>query len=309
MGAAGESKLLRYNAGNEFRWTKILSENYQNYNRPPRVQMISTTRALARISVSGHRSSSHFATIPMAPPDAIMGLNDDYAKESNPLKVNVGIGAYRTDEGKPFVLSCVREAEGILAAQMASGELNQEYSGIAGCPEFVGNSIEFAYGNRPQNIQGVQTLSGTGGLRIWGEFLKKFHPHKNIYLPNPTWGNHIPIMANAGLEVRKYRYYDFEKRKVDTQGLLEDMDAASDGSCFLLHACAHNPTGYDLSKAEWGEISQLMKKKSHLPFFDCAYQGFASGNSETDAYSIRWVCGPGLRSETKPLLIKCVLSL
>ena len=87
------------------------------------------------------------------------------------------------------------------------------------------------------------------------------------------------------------------------------MDAASDGSCFLLHACAHNPTGYDLSKAEWGEISQLMKKKSHLPFFDCAYQGFASGNSETDAYSIRWVCGPGLRSETKPLLIKCVLSL
>jgi len=160
-------------------------------------------------------------------------------------------------------------------------------SPISGCQEFIGNSIEFAYGKRADNIQGVQTLSGTGGLRIFGEYLNKFFPKKNIYVPNPTWGNHIPIMQNAGLEVRKYRYYDFENRKVDFEGLIEDMDAADDGSCFLLHACAHNPTGYDLSDNEWKQVSDIMLRKNHLPFFDCAYQGFASGNAETDAKAIR----------------------
>jgi len=224
----------------------------------------------------------------MGPPDPIIGLNDAFNKDNNPLKVNVGVGAYRDNSGLPYVLPCVRAAEKIVS----SLNLDNEYAGIAGESEFVERAIEFAYGKGctevgEGRVRGVQTLSGTGGLRVWGEFLKKFGAHKHIYVPNPTWGNHIPIMENSGLEVKKYRYYDNKTSGLDFGGMIEDMVDAEDGSCFLLHACAHNPTGMDPSKEEWEEISRVCKRKKHLPFFDCAYQGFASGSAPEDAWSIR----------------------
>eukprot|EP00956_Cyclotella_meneghiniana_P040044 scaffold185354_cov36-Cyclotella_meneghiniana.AAC.1 len=163
----------------------------------------------------------------MAPPDPIIGLTEAYLKDDSPNKVNVGVGAYRCDQGMPFVLPVVREAENEINLE----ELDHEYSGIAGCPNFVNLALRFVYGedSAPLNegrVAGVQTLSGTGGLR-----------------PNPTWGNHIPIFSNAGLEVRKYRYYDNDSCNLDFDGLVEDMKGMPEGSCILLHACAHNPTG------------------------------------------------------------------
>ena len=209
-------------------------------------------------------------------------LNDDF-----PNKVNVGVGAYRCDLGKPFVLPVVREAESELVAE----ELDHEYSGIAGCPEFIKHALAFAYGEncvplQEKRIAGVQTLSGTGGLRIFGEVLRQFG-HKEIYVPNPTWGNHIPIFTNAGLEVKKYSYYDNASCSLDFDNLIHDMKAMPEGSCILLHACAHNPTGMDPTTDQWKEISKVAMEKNLLPFFDCAYQGFASGDARKDAASVR----------------------
>jgi len=209
-------------------------------------------------------------------------LNDDF-----PEKVNVGVGAYRGDDGKPFVLPVVREAEKNIIAE----ELDHEYSGIAGDPNFVKLSLEFAYGAdsvplKEDRVAGVQTLSGTGGLRIFGEVLKTFG-HSQIFVPNPTWGNHIPIFTNAGLEVKKYRYYDTATSSLDFGNLMEDIASIPEGSCILLHACAHNPTGMDPTVEQWKAISDIVKEKKLLPFFDCAYQGFASGDARKDAAAIR----------------------
>jgi len=232
-------------------------------------------------------SDSPWAHFPMAPPDPIIGLTEAYLKDDFPDKVNVGVGAYRCDQGMPFVLPVVREAENELIAE----ELDHEYSGIAGCPNFVDVALKFAYGDecvplKENRVAGVQTLSGTGGLRVFGEVLHQFG-HKHIYVPNPTWGNHIPIFTNAGLEVRKYRYYDNATSSLDFNGLIEDLQAAPEGSCILLHACAHNPTGMDPTMEQWKQISNIAKERHLLPFFDCAYQGFASGDARKDAAALR----------------------
>ena len=166
----------------------------------------------------------------------------------------------------------------------------------AGDPSFVQAALQFGYGNTPllqeKRIQGVQALSGTGGLRVMGELLRK-HGHGHIYVPNPTWGNHIPIFANSGLEVRKYRYYDAAKSDLDFDGMVADLQAVPDKSCVLLHACAHNPTGMDPTIDQWQQISDICRQKQILPFFDCAYQGFASGSAEQDAASVRMFVDEG----------------
>lgn len=158
-------------------------------------------------------------------------------------------------------------------------------------------SLKFGYGAdcvalQENRIQGVQALSGTGGLRVMGELLRK-HGYKHIYLPNPTWGNHIPIFGNAGLQVLKYRYYDAENSSLDFGGMVADMKDMPEGSCVLLHACAHNPTGMDPTLEQWKELSELCKAKKLMPFFDCAYQGFASGDAEKDAASVRMFVNDG----------------
>ncbi|KAL7519919.1 hypothetical protein ACHAWX_004679 [Stephanocyclus meneghinianus] len=247
-----------------------------------------TSRSFADAAVqtvtNGGSPWSHF---PMAPPDPIIGLTEAYLKDDFPDKVNVGVGAYRCDQGMPFVLPVVREAENEINLE----ELDHEYSGIAGCPNFVNLALRFVYGEdsvplKEKRVAGVQTLSGTGGLRVFGEVIHQFG-HSHIYVPNPTWGNHIPIFQNAGLEVRKYRYYDNEKCTLDFDHLIEDMNKMPDGSCILLHACAHNPTGMDPTIEQWKIMSRVAKEKNLLCFFDCAYQGFASGDARKDAAAVR----------------------
>lgn len=224
----------------------------------------------------------------MGPSDPIVGLNESFALDSSPTKVNVGVGAYRGDDGLPYILPCVREAEKI---NMAKASLNHEYLGIVGDTGFVKLALEFVYGAdspvlKDGRVAGVQTLSGTGGLRVFGELLKK-GGHKEIYVPNPTWGNHIPIMQNAGLEVKKYRYYDAKNSDLEFDNMISDLKNIPEGTVVLLHACAHNPTGMDPSEEQWGRISKVMKDGNLIPFFDCAYQGFASGNAPQDAFAIR----------------------
>lgn len=233
------------------------------------------------------RHFSMLTEIPMGPPDKILGLNVMFKEDKSPLKVNLGVGAYRDNEGKPVVLNVVREAE----RRIMESKLDHEYAGIDGIPEYVNLSLRFAYGNDPkliERIAAVQSISGTGACRLAGEFLSKFlGKGTKIYLPNPTWPNHIPIMKNAGLDPQQYNYFNAEGCNYDHQGCLRAVREAPHGSVFLFHACAHNPTGCDPSKQQWVELSQAVKEKRHIVFIDCAYQGFASGDAEKDAFALR----------------------
>lgn len=152
------------------------------------------------------------------------------------------------------------------------------YAGIAGVPGFVKKSLEFGYGESSAvlsegRVAAVQSISGTGGCRLVGQFISRFFGvGGKIYVPNPTWGNHLPIMRDSGLEPVYYRYYDKGENTVDFPGMIADVKAAADGSVFMFHACAHNPTGCDPTQTQWDELSKVMKEKKHIVFFDCAYQ-------------------------------------
>lgn len=241
------------------------------------------------VSVVSSRSSSVWAHVEMGPPDAILGVTEAFKRDQNPKKINLGAGAYRDDNGKPFVLPSVRKAE----EKIRSKEMDKEYSPISGSPEFCKHSINLALGDGNEIVANglnatVQGISGTGSLCIGATFLTHFFPgNKEVYLPTPTWGNHVPLFRLAGLDVKSYRYYDPKTVGLDFAGLMEDISKIPEKSIILLHACAHNPTGIDPKPEQWKEMSALVKKRRLFPFFDMAYQGFASGDLEKDSFAVR----------------------
>ncbi|CAM6128708.1 unnamed protein product [Calypogeia fissa] len=245
--------------------------------------------ALAPTAAAG--DLGYFAHVQQAPEDAILGVTVAYNKDPSPVKVNLGVGAYRTEEGKPLVLNVVRKAEEQLIADRSR---NKEYLGITGLPLFNKLSALLILGEdspaiAEKRVVTAQALSGTGSLRVGGEFIARHYGGtKIIYVPNPTWGNHNKIFPLAGLETRSYRYYDPSTRGLDYKGMLEDLRAAPNGAVVLLHACAPNPTGVDPTQEEWEGIRQVVRsEKKLLPFFDSAYQGFASGSLDKDAWAVR----------------------
>lgn len=183
----------------------------------------------------------------MGPPDAILGVTEAYKKDSNPKKINLGVGAYRDDDGKPFVLPCVKKAEEMIISK----KMDKEYAGIAGVPEFCQAAATLAFGEDGSVIKEgrnatVQGISGTGSLTIGAYFLNQFFPGvKEVYMPTPTWGNHTPLFKRAGLTVKQYRYFDPKTCGFDFAGALQDIAKIPENSIVLLHACAHNPTGVD----------------------------------------------------------------
>jgi aspartate aminotransferase len=185
------------------------------------------------------------------------------------------------------VLDCVREAESRI-----SGKQFMEYLPTNGNKDFVKHSIKLAYGEDSKEvaagtIAAIQTLSGTGSCRLMADFMHRFTPGAKVYIPVPTWSNHHNIWRDAGCEERTFRYYKPETRGLDFEGLLEDINGAEENSVILLHACAHNPTGVDPSPEQWRQISKAIKERGLFPFFDMAYQGFASGDCERDAAALR----------------------
>lgn len=235
------------------------------------------------------RASSWWGAVQMGPPDVILGVTEAYKKDTNPKKINLGVGAYRDDNGKPFVLPSVKKA----SQRLVEKSLDHEYSPIGGTAEFCKNSITLALGDDSEHVAGgvnatVQAISGTGALRIGGAFLASFFPGvKDIYLPTPSWGNHGPIFRHSGLNVKAYRYYEPSTCGFDFKGALEDLSKIPERSIVLLHACAHNPTGVDPKPEQWAEMSAVIKKRNLFPFFDMAYQGFASGDVTKDAFAVR----------------------
>nr|BAX08660.1 aspartate aminotransferase [Gentiana triflora] len=238
---------------------------------------------------------SVFSNVVQAPEDPILGVTVAYNKDTSPLKLNLGVGAYRTEEGKPLVLNVVRKAEQHLVNDSSRVK---EYLPIVGLADFNKLSAKLILGDdspaiRENRVTTVQCLSGTGSLRVGGEFLARHYHERTIYLPKPTWGNHIKVFNLAGLTVKNYSYYDPSTRGLNFQGLLEDLGSAPPGAIILLHACAHNPTGVDPTPQQWEQIRHLMRSRSLLPFFDSAYQGFASGSLDQDAQPVRMFVADG----------------
>ncbi|KAJ6260289.1 hypothetical protein Dda_4514 [Drechslerella dactyloides] len=250
---------------------------------------VSARRGVLSSRVGAVRAVSAWASVPEGPPDAILGITEAFKADTNPHKVNVGVGAYRDDHGKPYVLPSVRAAE----KKIFEAGSDKEYAGITGIPAFVKAAAVLAYGEssvplKENRVSITQSISGTGALRIGGDFLSRFYPgEKTIYIPTPSWANHKAVFTDSGLTVKQYRYYDKNKIALDASGMLEDIKAAPNGSIILLHACAHNPTGIDPTPEQWKEISSVVKSKGHFAFFDMAYQGFASGDTNGDAFAVR----------------------
>jgi len=231
----------------------------------------------------------------MGPADPILGVTEAFKADKDPRKINLGVGAYRDGNGKPYILTSVKKAEEIVDA---SGP-DKEYLPITGLADFTKNAAILAYGadSTPLSqgsIAVTQSISGTGALRIGGAFLARHYPNaKIIYLPTPSWGNHTPIFRDSGLEVRGYRYFNKETVGLDFEGLKADLRAAPEQSIVLLHACAHNPTGIDPTHEQWKEISDIVAEKKLFPFFDMAYQGFATGSIPNDAFALRHFVAQG----------------
>lgn len=249
-----------------------------------------------------------FHSTPLAPADPIFALTAGYQADEFKQKVNLGVGAYRDDQGKPFVLPTVRKVKKILADDES---LDHEYLPIAGLPSFVSATSKLIFGEdslalSESRVSTIQTISGTGANHYGGAFLERFYEpwqgkakdDKVIYISNPTWANHKSIFANVGLKTVDYPYYDPATIGLALPKFLDFLRSAPEQSVFLLHACAHNPTGVDPTQEQWKEISAIFKEKKHFAFFDCAYQGFASGSLDNDAWAVRHFV-----SERIPLLV------
>ncbi|WP_337878070.1 amino acid aminotransferase [Caldimonas sp.] len=228
--------------------------------------------------------SSLFAAVEMAPRDPILGLNEQFNADPNPSKVNLGVGVYYDDHGKLPLLQCVAAAEKqMLEAPKARGYL--PIDGIAAYDKAVQGLVFGQHSDAVQagRIATVQALGGTGGLKIGADFLKKLNPNARVLISDPSWENHRALFENAGFQVSTYPYYDAARRGVNFDGMVAALKAAPAGTIVVLHACCHNPTGYDLSPAQWTEVIASVKSAGLVPFLDMAYQGFGEGIAEDGA--------------------------
>lgn len=234
-------------------------------------------------------SEDIFEHLAIAPVDPILGTTLAWKADKDAKKMNLGVGAYRTEEEKPYVFEVIKQVEKELLEDLLSGKINKEYLPIDGHAGFNEGSKKLIFGKDCKNMNKiitVQSISGTGALRIGGEFIRKFIPSV-IHVPKPTWVTHHAIFNNAGLKTAEYPYYNAKDKNFDCSGMLRHLNSLQAGSIVLLHAAAHNPTGVDPSQEQWRQIADVMKSKKLTPFFDTAYQGFASGCLQKDAYPIR----------------------
>jgi aromatic-amino-acid transaminase len=239
-------------------------------------------------------AASLFNAVEMAPRDPILGLNEQFNADPNPNKVNLGVGVYFDDQGKLPVLRCVAAAEKqLLESPKAKGYL--PIDGIAAYDKAVqglvfGADHPAVTGGR---IATVQALGGTGGLKVGADFLKKLQPGAKVLISDPSWENHRALFTNAGFTVEAYPYYDAATRGIRFSELLATLQAAAAGTVVVLHACCHNPTGCDLSPAQWEQVAAACQARGLVPFLDMAYQGFGKGIAE-DGAAVRLFMATGM---------------
>jgi aromatic-amino-acid transaminase len=231
---------------------------------------------------------SLFSTLELAPRDPILGLNEQFNADPNPAKVNLGVGVYFDDKGKLPLLECVQQAEKMMMeAPKARGYL--PIDGIAAYDKAV-QGLVFGPDSavlKDGRVATIQALGGTGGLKVGADLLKRMKPDAKVLISDPSWENHRALFENAGFAVEAYPYYDAAKRAteggIDFAGMLGALNAATAGTIVVLHACCHNPTGYDISAAQWAQVIEAVKTRELVPFLDMAYQGFGEGLIEDGA--------------------------
>jgi len=234
-----------------------------------------------------------FTDLPLAPSDPILGVTDLYRADPRPAKANLGVGVYQGPDGKVPLLQCVREAE----ARLAADPQPRNYLPIDGHPVYDALTARLVLGDdHPAVTSGaavtVQTLGGSGALKVGGDFLHGLGA-TTVLLSDPSWENHTAIFGGCGLAIGSYRYYDPARRGIDIDGMLADLSAAASGTVVLLHACCHNPTGYDLTREQWDAVLDIVEARGLTPFIDMAYQGFAD-DLDADAYPVREAARRGL---------------
>ncbi len=235
-------------------------------------------------------SSILFQNVALAPRDPILGLNEQFAADARPDKVNLGVGVYFDAQGRLPVLACVAEAERqLLGASKPKGYL--PIDGIAAYDRAVQGLV---FGPESRAVQAgrvatVQALGGTGGLKLGADFLARLDPAAVVLISDPSWENHRALFTQAGFEVATYPYYDAGTRGVRFEAVLAALRAARAGSVVVLHACCHNPTGCDLTAAQWAQVAEACRAGGLVPFLDMAYQGFGDGIAEDGAAVQRFV--------------------
>ncbi|WP_082547963.1 amino acid aminotransferase [Massilia sp. Root335] len=245
--------------------------------------------------------ASIFSAIAMAPRDPILGITEAFNADTNPAKINLGVGVYYDDNGKVPLLDCVRKAEAKLMEQPTP----RTYLPIEGLGAYDKAVQELVFGADSAVIQEkravtVQALGGTGALKIGADFLKRFSPDSQVYISDPSWENHRALFESAGFTVNTYAYYDPATKGVNFDGMLADLKAMPEGAIVLLHACCHNPTGAELNADQWGQVIQVVRANNLIPFLDMAYQGFGDGIAEDGAVVRRFTetAGPLLISNS-----------
>jgi aromatic-amino-acid transaminase len=232
-------------------------------------------------------SPSPLAAVEMAPKDPILGVTETYVADPNPKKVNLGVGVYTDDNGKVPLLECVREAED---SRVGSGT-PKSYLPIDGIAAYDKAVRELVFGAsskalKENRVVTIQTLGGTGGLRIGADFLRQICPGATAWISEPSWENHRALFEGCGFPVRSYAYYDAKTHGLNFDGMLESLNKMPAGDVAVLHSCCHNPTGVDLTQAQWRQVLEVVKSRGIVPFLDLAYQGFADG-TDADAFAPR----------------------
>ncbi|KAF7187209.1 Aspartate aminotransferase, cytoplasmic [Pseudocercospora fuligena] len=243
--------------------------------------------------------SLYFSQIQDAPADPIYAIVSAYEADQSPKKVDLGVGAYRDEQARPWILPSVRKAEELLYNDSSR---DHEYLPIAGLSSFVNASQALILGPdssaiKEDRVCSFQALSGTGSLHLGAGLLAQSSTTSGhsptIYISDPSWPIHRQVFTNVGLHVKTYSYFEHSTRSLDLDGILSTIATAPSGSTFVLHACAHNPTGTDPTQEQWRIIAEAMRRYKHFPFFDCAYQGFASGSLDEDVFAIRYFIEQG----------------
>jgi aromatic-amino-acid transaminase len=238
---------------------------------------------------------SPFAHIELAPPDPIIGLTEAFNNDTNPAKVNLGVGVYQDANGKVPVLNVVKEAE----KRWYEQEATKSYFGIDGVPAYIKEVPKLLFGADSQVIaEGravtVQGIGGTGSLKIGADFLRRFLPDSQLWISSPSWENHQMLFEAAGFKVNSYPYYDPETHGLNFNGMLETLKGLPAKSIVVLHACCHNPTGVDLTNDQWRLVVDVVKQADLVPFLDFAYQGFGE-SLESDAFAVRAFAESGIQ--------------
>ncbi len=229
-----------------------------------------------------------------APPDSILGLTEEFKKDQNPQKVNLGVGVYKDDSGNTPVLRCVKAAE----KELLETQSSKSYLPISGDPAYAAAVQRLILGDGNDVITTgraatIHAPGGTGALRVGGDLINKFTPDAKVWVSSPTWANHNGIFGAAGFEISQYGYYNPEQKSLDFDRMMSDFEKIPAGDVVVLHTCCHNPSGVDLDFEQWKQVASLAAKKGWIPFLDFAYQGFGDGVNE-DRFAVEQFAAAGI---------------